>query len=498
MPLKLAAAYCRVSTDKEDQKNSLAAQEEYFRRHTRENGFELVHIYADEGITVTKKKNRREFLNMLEDAKTGKFDILFVKDVSRFARNTLDSLESVRMLKDHNVSIVFINNQGILETSSELMFTIMSAMAQEESVNTSKRVKFGKEQNAKKGKVPNLVYGYDKIPGDYFRLIINDEEAGTVRRIFRLYAEEGEGCLSIANHLNQEGIHTKRGCEWSQNAVSRILKNKIYIGQVINGKEETKEIYSSKRLKKSEEAWIVVSNEDLRIISDQLFHKADQTLKCRSLTFHAARERQSNRYLFSTLIKCRHCGRSFRRIQKSYTNTYVRWVCSNRNGNGTAACENAVKVDEALLLQEICGYLGKWLAGQSLDLEEVKKQYRLLSGELQSKAGDTKSQKAGLAKCRAKLKKFQDMYCNDLISMEELKLRSLPLKEKEMELAKLTSQGQNQEKEEEAEKKLDRWFQSAAQVLTASTVTNEMLKNVIERIEVDHSGSIEVILKKTS
>ncbi|MDR1771348.1 MAG: recombinase family protein [Hungatella sp.] len=132
--------------------------------------------------------------------------------------------------------------------------TIMSAMVQEESVNTSKRVKFGKEQNAKKDRVPNLVYGYDKIPGGYFRLIINEEEACTLRRIFRLYAEEGKGCLSIANCLNREEIRTKRGCEWSQNAVSRILKNEIYIGQVINGKEETKEIYSSKRLKKSEEA----------------------------------------------------------------------------------------------------------------------------------------------------------------------------------------------------------------------------------------------------
>ena len=136
MKRKRGAAYCRVSTDKEDQQNSLETQRTYFREHMERNGYEMVQIYADEGITGTKKRNRKAFLQMLEDAGEEKFDVLFVKDVARFARNTLDSLESVRFLKKHNVDIVFVNNQGILATGSELIFTIMSAMAQEESVNT--------------------------------------------------------------------------------------------------------------------------------------------------------------------------------------------------------------------------------------------------------------------------------------------------------------------------------------------------------------------------
>ena len=209
MDRKRAAAYCRVSTDKEDQQNSLETQRSYFQEHMDQNGYELVRIYADEGITGTKKRNRKEFLRMLEDAGDEKFDVLFVKDVARFARNTLDSLESVRFLKRHNVEIVFVNNQGILETGSELVFTIMSAMAQEESVNTSKRVKFGKRQNMNKGKVPNLVYGYDKVAGELFYLHINEDEAKVVRQIFESYVYDGEGCLAIAKSISAQRYSVK-------------------------------------------------------------------------------------------------------------------------------------------------------------------------------------------------------------------------------------------------------------------------------------------------
>lgn len=497
MQEKRAVAYCRVSTDKEDQRNSLSAQEEYFRRHVEENGFTLVRIYADEGITGTKKKNRKEFLRMLEDAKTGLFDILFVKDVSRFARNTLDSLESVRMLKDHNISIVFINNQGILETSSELMFTIMSAMAQEESVNTSKRVKFGKEQNARKGKVPNLVYGYDKIAGDFFHLYINEEEAQTVRRIFTLYTEEGEGCFAIANRLNEEGCRTKRGCLWSQNTVSRIIKNEIYIGQVVNGKEETKEIYSCKRLKKSESEWIIVHNENLRIIEDEVFEKAQKILGRRYDAFHMSRERQSNRYIFSTLIRCKCCHRSFRRIERKYANTYIRWVCSNRNGSGVSACDNAVKIDEEVLLKEICAYLESWLSDKKSYIEEAKKRYRSINETSNDGNRAAQSTKREIVKCQTKLKKLQEMYMNDLISMDDLKVQSMPIKQKEVELEeRLACLEQQSLMEGDMERALEGMFNSAEQILSVETVTNEMLKQIIEKIEVDHDGNIEVILKK--
>jgi len=497
MRKKRAVAYCRVSTDKEDQLNSLAAQQEYFRTHTEEHGYELIRIYADEGITGTKKRNRKEFLRMLQDAKKGMFDVLFVKDVSRFARNTLDSLESVRMLKDCGVDIVFVNNQGLLEAGSELMFTMMSAIAQEESVNMSKRVKFGKEQNARKGRVPNIVYGYDKKPGEYFSLHINEEEAENVRRIFHLYTEEGMGCLAIANQLNTEGLRTKRGCRWSQQAITRIIRNEIYIGLIVNGKEATKEIYNNKRIKKEREDWIIVEKPELRIIDDETYYKAQEILHGRYDAFHIKKERQSNKYLFSTLIKCKHCHRSFRRLERQFTNTrYVRWVCSSRNGDGIEACFNATKIKEDELLEAIIEYLKGWLCNKEVIVETAKRQY-LKSQKEGSENSAAQKARAEIEKCQTKLKKLQELYMNDLISMDEIKNQSQPLKEKIQEAEeKLRLLEVSNYSERDIEKKVDALSGDIYQILNAETLTNEMLKRIIEKIEVDEDGKVEVFLRK--
>lgn len=494
-----AAAYCRVSTDKEDQLNSLSAQQEYFHTHMVQNGYEMVEIYADEGITGTKKRNRKEFQRMLKDAQKERFDILFVKDVSRFARNTVDSLESLRMLKEHNIDIVFINNQGILETSSELMFTIMSAMAQEESVNMSKRVKFGKEQNAKKGRVPNLVYGYDKVPGEYFTLHINEEEARVVRRIFQMYTEDGEGCSAIAQVLNTEGRKTKRGCSWSQNAVTRIIRNEIYIGKIVNGREATKEIYSTKRIKKQEEDWIIIENPNLRIIDNEVYNKAQNILHNRYDSFHIKKERQSNRHLFSTLIKCKHCHRSFRRIERKWNyGDYVRWVCSNRNSNGVGACKNEMKIDEDELLAEIISYLETWLHNKTMIIEEAIKQYEMLNDDESNDFAIQNLQKEA-KRLQTKLDKMQELFLNDIITMDELKEKSLPVKKQLKDTEdKLKHLERADYSEKEIEIQLNDMFSNIREVLNSETVTNEMLKRIIEKIEVDAEGNVEVSLRKVN
>ena len=153
------AAYCRVSTDKEDQLNSLEAQKEFFAQYTRRTGDTLVGLYADEGISGTKVRNRREFLHMMADARRGSFDQVVVKDISRFARNTVDLLQNVRELKALGIETQFLTANMTSMGSSEFVLNIFGALAQEESANTSKRVKFGKKLNGEKGRVPNLVYG---------------------------------------------------------------------------------------------------------------------------------------------------------------------------------------------------------------------------------------------------------------------------------------------------------------------------------------------------
>ena len=232
------AAYCRVSTDKADQLNSLEAQKEFFSEYTQRTGDVLVKLYADEGISGTKIKNRKEFLRMMADAEKGMFDMVVVKDISRFARNTVDLLQNVRKLKALGIETQFLTANMTSMGNSEFVLTIFGALAQEESANTSKRVKFGKKLNAEKGRVPNIVYGYDKTIGDYFNLEINKEESKVVKQIYKWYTEEGYGAAKISNMLNEKGYRTKRNCKWSQNAICRILTNEIYTGKIINGKQE--------------------------------------------------------------------------------------------------------------------------------------------------------------------------------------------------------------------------------------------------------------------
>lgn len=272
------AAYCRVSTDKEDQLNSLEAQKKFFAEYTQRTGDILVQLYADEGISGTKIKNRKEFLRMMEDAKRGLFQLVVVKDISRFARNTVDLLQNIRTLKALGIETQFLTANMTSMGNSEFVLTIFGALAQEESANTSKRVKFGKKINAEKGKVPNLVYGYDKTNGDLFNLAINEREAETVRMIFELYREEGYGAAKIAIRLNERGIKTKRGCAWTANAVVRILTNELYTGKIINGKQEVSDFLTGQRKDKNSSEWLVVERPDLRMIEPEAFCDVQEIL----------------------------------------------------------------------------------------------------------------------------------------------------------------------------------------------------------------------------
>ena len=299
------AAYCRVSTDKSDQLNSLETQKQFFTEYVQRTGDHLVKVYADEGISGTKIKNRKEFLQMMADAEHGLFDMVVVKDISRFARNTVDLLQNVRRLKTLGIETQFLTANMTSMGNSEFVLTIFGALAQEESANTSKRIKFGKKVNAEKGRVPNIVYGYDKTIGDYFNLTINEKEANVIRQIFQWYIQDGFGCASISNKLNEQGVRTKRNCRWSQNAVSRILTNELYTGKIINGKQEVADFLTGQRKEKDETEWLVTERPELKIIDAEVFEQAQKILHSRHQAFNLNHERQSNKYLFSTLIKCK-------------------------------------------------------------------------------------------------------------------------------------------------------------------------------------------------
>lgn len=490
------AAYCRVSTDKSDQLNSLETQKQFFKEYVQRTGDNLVKVYADEGISGTKIKNRREFLQMMADAEQGLFDMVAVKDISRFARNTVDLLQNIRRLKALGIETQFLTANMTSMGNSEFVLTIFGALAQEESANTSKRIKFGKKVNAKKGRVPNLVYGYDKTIGDYFNLAVNDREADVVRRIFRWYTEEGCGCAAIANKLNGTGIRTKRGCRWSQNAVSRILTNELYTGKIINGKQEVEDFLTGQRREKAEEDWMVTERPQLRIIEEKVFKQAQKILSSRSKAFHLTHERQSNKYLFSTLIKCRECGWSFRRTVRTYKNTYVRWVCSGHNGKGADSCPNAVSLDEEELILMLQEYFSAVLKNKNKVIQYVVKEFQRVYQAKDENAEYGKELKDRLAKLQTVREKYMDMYADDLITRQELNRRiggarqEMEHLEEELKLAagRITSGDQ-------LEKLLQTTFQSIEDITDVHQMTNTQLKKIIKKIEVDKEGNVDIYLK---
>lgn len=489
------AAYCRVSTDKDEQILSLQSQKEFFEDYANKMGFNLVGLYADEGISGTKLKNRKQFIQMMHDAENGLFDKVYVKDVSRLARNVVDFLQSIRKLKSLNIDCQFIT-ANMSANDGELTLTILAAVAQEESANLSKRVKFGKTKNAEKGRVPNLVFGYDKEAGNYFDLKINVLEADVVRRIFDLYINGGYGANKIAQILNKECIKTKRNCNWSQNAICRILTNKLYTGKIINGKEKVEDFLTGKRVKIKSDEHLIADKPDLALISQEDFDKAQYLLNQRIELFKANKQKYSNKYPFSTLIKCFCCGRSFRRIYKEWrSSVYIKWECSKKNSEGVGACINHTLVDELELLSDIKDYLSKVVSSKDRLLEktisEFKKKYKLNLNELSENE---------LSEELNRLKRMKDkqtkMYEADIITLEELKDRTSDLNNAISKLEnELTAIKGNASTFDRIETIVQKYCGSINDVLNTENLDNVMLKKVIDKIVVSHDGKIKVYLK---
>ena len=494
------AAYCRVSTEKEAQIDSLEKQIEFFNEFTKKNGYELYKLYADEGISGKQIKHRKQFQQMMIDAKAKKFDKVVVKDVSRFARNTVDLLQSVRELKSYGVQVDFLNNGEVMEGGSEFILTILGEMAQQESANMSKRVKFGKDITAKKGRVPNLVFGYDKIPDERYTLKINEEEAKIVKEIFESYVYKGIGTTKIAWNLNDRGIRTKKTkSKWVQTSIVRMLKNPIYTGRVTNKKSEVTDFITGTRKGLPEEEWIVVERPEMRIISDELFNRAQELLEQRSNEFKLNNKREKTEYVFSTLIYCKHCGYSFRRIKRKYTADgpeYIRWVCSGRNSMGVNHCPNTTVIDEEELLNAIKIYLKSIIKNKKDFMKAVEKEFEKITKLRENNERSEESLLKEIEKVTVKKQKYMEMFQNEIINIQELKKYTNPLNEDiarlERELKLITSEIKEKDV---LEKELNKTIKTVDDILNNQTITNAMLKTIIDVIEVDSDSNVEVRLK---
>lgn len=301
------AAYCRVSTDGADQANSLESQRRYFEAAIRHNPlWELTAIYADSGASGTSTKKREGFLQMLQDAQGHAFDLLLTKEISRFARNTLDGIYYTRQLKEWGIGVYFLNdNIYTLDADAELRLTILASIAQEESRRTSERVKWGQKRRMEQGVVfGRSLLGYDVREG---QLILNEAGAAVVRRIFQKFLDEGKGCHTIARELQEEGVPTARSAsQWSAAVVRRILQNEKYCGDLVQKKTFTPNFLThEKKYNRGEEELVVLHGHHPPIISRARFEQVQEEFARR----HAGQgQRYSACYLLSGKIQCGLCG----------------------------------------------------------------------------------------------------------------------------------------------------------------------------------------------
>lgn len=334
---KKVAAYCRVSTDSEDQANSFESQCRFFRQYIEHNpDWELYEIFADEGISGTNTKKRKEFNRMIACAKNGDFDLIITKEISRFARNTLDSIFYTRDLKKHGVGVIFMND-GIntMDGDAELRLAIMSSIAQEESRKTSERVKWGQKRQMEQGVVfGRSMLGYDVKNG---KMTINEEGAKIVRLIFHKFVDESKGTHVIARELREEGVHPMRVKEWQNTVILRVIRNEKYCGDLVQKKTYTPDFLShEKKYNRGQEEFVILKDHHEPIISRELFDKANRMLDAKSLS-PEGKAKHSNRYPFSGKIKCGICGASYvaRYKTRKDGSKYKAWRCYEAARHGS-------------------------------------------------------------------------------------------------------------------------------------------------------------------
>ncbi len=489
-------AYCRVSTDREEQLNSLENQKVFFEEYAKKEGHDLVRVYADEGISGTSLKKRTEFRRLMKDASYGLFEMVVVKDISRFARNTVDLLQSVRTLKSLGINTYFVNSNMETLGESEFILTIYGALAQQESYNLSDRIKFGKKINAQKGRVPQRVFGYLRV--NNFTLEIIPEEAEIVREIFRLYNEEGLGCRTISLELNKQGYMTKYNCEWNPRAVRRVLVNSIYCGDYVNNKYEVKDCIEGKIVHIPEDQQIHHDRPEWAIVSTEVFKKAQRTMEERRKQYdsgeHTMDGHYSNKHVFSTLIKCEHCGRSFTR--KQYKNARSYWKCVTNDQFTAERCDNTVKIVETDLLKKISDYLRSAISDKESFIQDVISEVEKSKVGIEEKADyeDLEKKKRQL---EGKKEKYKSMYLSEVITIEELKSKALAL---DKEIARIdTLLGEKAYADKERDSAVDdtqKYILEIERFLSLETVTNMDMRRIIDHISVNRNGEVKVYLKK--
>lgn len=431
------AAYARVSTDKEDQLNSQKNQLEFFEDMIKNNpDWTYICIFEDEGISGTSTKKRHGFQDMIEAARRGEFDLLLVKSISRFARNTLDLIQNVRLLKEYNVEVRFLEeNIDTFSKDGELLFTMMGTIAQQEVMNTSSHVtkilNFKAQQGMVLGFSGCLGYDYDSKTK---KISIIEEEAIIVRYIFKRYID-GIGCRLIARELESLGYKSKKGStKWSEGSITRIISNEKYCGELLNGKTITVDPISKKRVKNFGDKY-KVSNHHEAIISKEDFEKAQiirsKRAVSKAIDFQGKRARYSRQYPLSSKLECGFCGTSLGR--RTWNNEGINkkpvFHCLKSSKKGKQYCPESKGIQEVAIMQSFVESYNRLTELNGVPIDEFLKRVEdILNND--SSLKEIKKFENQIAEFKKNLTKLIDMKMKEQIDDDEYSAKKAEVKAK--------------------------------------------------------------------
>ncbi|MEW6065159.1 MAG: recombinase family protein [Bacillota bacterium] len=445
-PKLRVCAYCRVSSDHTGQLQSFSAQVEYYTRLIESNdAWTFAGIYADEGISGTARDKRDEFLRLIADCEAKKVDMVITKSISRFARNTADCIETVRKLKALGIAVFFEKeNINTLSAESELLMTVLSSIAQEESISTSKNNRWAIQKRFMKGewKPSYLPYGYMK--GKDGGIVINEEEAAIVRRIYTDYLN-GKGTYVIAKELTEEGVPTRKGAEaWGENVVKEILTNEKYYGDMLLQKTFTTDTLPFQRKRnRGQKQCYYIANDHEPIISKEQAERVRGIMeqrKTEKAMMDTDTRKYNQRYPFSSKIQCGGCGSTFKRqiIYKGKPYETEQWCCTKHIRNRvecgmTAIKDNHIKAGFINLYNKLKSNYDKILTPLAEDLKKLHcgREYESQVKEINKKITELTEQSHVLSRLRSK------GYLDSVLFIEQSNLITKQLCEAKKQRSKL-------------------------------------------------------------
>ena len=497
IPLRVTY-YARVSSDTDEQINSLDNQIAYYEDLIKKNtAWTYVPGYVDEGLSGISTKKRKHFNEMIADAKDGAFDLIITKEISRFARNTLDSLQYTRELLGWGVGVFFQNdNINTLDEDAELRLTIMSSIAQDELRKLSSRVKFGHQQAIKS----NVVLGNSRIFGyrkDEKRLVIDESQAPMVRDLFRLYATGEYSMKQLETLFYEQGYRNYNGNKIAHTTMSGIISNPKYKGYYVGNKVRIVDMFTKKQKFLPPEEWVMFKDETGEIVpaivSEELWDKANEVLTRRSEDVKNRQGICNHANLLTGKLYCAHCGTAYyRRESKSKDGTVnSKWVCSGKINNGADSCPSFPIYED-----EIKPILFEVFSETRVDVEALLASYEEMFRSMEADdetAGQIEEQKRIIALADQKKNKLLELVTTGAITTANFKSMTASCDRETEEAQKTLTELEEQlfTKEEyrkhigEVKARLD------AAIRDASTgmITNEFVAQYIDKIIVTSDGN---------